>query len=281
VAVDKADDVYVIEWHNCRVQVFDSEGNFIMKWGNQGSGDGQFKAPSSIAVDGSGDVYVADTGNNRIQVFNSKGRFLLKWGTQGSDDGQFDYPVDIAVDSSERVYVVDSWNNRIQVFDSKGNFLTKWGTYGAGEMGLAWPRGIAVSRSGEVYVADTYNHRIKVYRPFGGGAIGPGHKQLGKWGEVKQTALFQNFPNPFNPETWIPYQLGDDAHVKFSIYDSTGKLVQLMDLGHKPAGSYMDKDKAIYWDGRNEAGEPVSSGTYFIHLSADSFSSTRKIVMIR
>ena len=93
--------------------------------------------------------------------------------------------------------------------------------------------------------------------------------------------LLQNYPNPFNPETWIPYQLRNDAHVKFSIYDSTGNLVQLMDLGHKPAGSYMEKDKAIYWDGRNEAGEPVSSGTYFIHLSADSFSSTRKMVMIR
>ena len=93
--------------------------------------------------------------------------------------------------------------------------------------------------------------------------------------------LLQNYPNPFNPETWIPYQLGNDTHVKFSIYDSTGKLVRLMNLGHKPAGSYMNKDKAIYWDGRNEAGEPVSSGAYFIQLSADSFSSTRKMVMIR
>jgi RNA polymerase sigma factor (sigma-70 family) len=117
--------------------------------------------------------------------------------------------------------------------------------------------------------------------PVQGKSVEPTGKQLGKWGEIKETELFQNFPNPFNPETWIPYQLRNDAHVKFSIYNSTGKLVQLIDLGHKPAGSYMDKDKAVYWDGRNEAGEPVSSGTYFIHLSADSFSSTRKMVMIR
>jgi len=103
---------------------------------------------------------------------------------------------------------------------------------------------------------------------------------LGKWGGIK-TDLFQNYPNPFNPETWIPYQLGDDAHVKINIYDSSGRLVRLMDLGGKSAGQYVDIDKAVYWDGRNDSGEQIASGIYFYSLEADGFYETRKMVMAK
>lgn len=97
---------------------FDSNGNFITKWGTAGAGDGQFTTPAGIAVDSLGNVFVADQGNNRIQKFDSNGSFLTKWGSKGSNDGQFMFmtPTGLVVDRSGNVYVVDGGNSRIQVF---------------------------------------------------------------------------------------------------------------------------------------------------------------------
>ncbi len=94
--------------------------------------------------------------------------------------------------------------------------------------------------------------------------------------------LHQNFPNPFNPETWIPYQLRENTHVEVGIYTTAGQLVRTLNLGHKPAGFYVDKQKAAYWDGRNEAGERVSSGIYFYTIQAgDFFIATKKMVIAK
>ena len=95
----------------------------------------------------------------------------------------------------------------------------------------------------------------------------------------KETALLSNYPNPFNPETWIPYQLSAAAEVTVTIHSSDGKLVRTLELGQMPAGAYSDKDRAAYWDGRNAQGEPVASGVYFYTLSAGDFSATRKMVI--
>ncbi len=97
----------------------------------------------------------------------------------------------------------------------------------------------------------------------------------------QKTQLLANYPNPFNPETWIPYQLREDARVEIRIYASTGQRVRILSLGHKPAGFYTDRQKAAYWDGRNEVGEPVSSGVYFYSLHASGVSQTRKLAIIR
>ena len=95
----------------------------------------------------------------------------------------------------------------------------------------------------------------------------------------KETALLANYPNPFNPETWIPYQLSDPAEVTVSIYALDGKLIRTLELGQVPAGIYQSRSRAAYWDGRNAAGEPVASGVYFYTLSAGDFSATRKMVI--
>lgn len=91
--------------------------------------------------------------------------------------------------------------------------------------------------------------------------------------------LQQNYPNPFNPDTWIPYQLKDDANVSIYIYSSTGQLIRTLDLGYKKAGFYLGKDKAVHWDGKNEFGEHVASGIYFYTIKAGKFTSTRKMVV--
>ena len=95
----------------------------------------------------------------------------------------------------------------------------------------------------------------------------------------KETVLLANYPNPFNPETWIPYQLAKPAEVKVSIHASNGKLVRTLTLGQMPAGVYQGKNRAAYWDGRNAQGEPVASGVYFYTLTAGDFKATRKMVI--
>ena len=95
----------------------------------------------------------------------------------------------------------------------------------------------------------------------------------------KETALLANYPNPFNPETWIPYQLVKPAEVTISIYAATGQLVRTLALGHQPAGIYQSRSRAAYWDGRNEVGEPVASGVYFYTLTAGDFTATRKMLI--
>ena len=96
-----------------------------------------------------------------------------------------------------------------------------------------------------------------------------------------QTQLLANYPNPFNPETWIPFQLSQDAEVRLAIYDVTGKIVRKMELGHLTAGSYSQAERAIYWDGKTETGEMVGSGTYFYQLQAGDYTETRKMVILK
>ena len=97
----------------------------------------------------------------------------------------------------------------------------------------------------------------------------------------KETVLLANYPNPFNPETWIPYRLAEDASVTLTIYDTSGQAVHRLDLGHRLAGDYERQSNAIYWDGRNERGERVGSGVYFYQLSAGDYSATRKMVILK
>ena len=92
--------------------------------------------------------------------------------------------------------------------------------------------------------------------------------------------LHQNYPNPFNPETWIPYQLWEEAQVEIRIYSATGQHVRTLSLGRKPAGFYLNKERAAYWDGRNEVGENAASGVYFYRIEAGDTTTTRKMVMI-
>ncbi len=104
-------------------------------------------------------------------------------------------------------------------------------------------------------------------------------EQLLKTLTPKKTALLPNYPNPFNPETWIPYRLSNDVDVQISIYDAKGVLVRRLNLGYQMAGYYTDRTKAAYWDGKNGFGERVASGVYFYHLSAGDYSATRKLLI--
>ncbi len=97
----------------------------------------------------------------------------------------------------------------------------------------------------------------------------------------KESALLPNYPNPFNPETWIPYQLTQPADTSISIYTVEGTVIRTLDLGYRPSGIYHDKTRAAYWDGKNSLGEAVASGVYFYTLTAGAFKSTRKMLILK
>ena len=96
-----------------------------------------------------------------------------------------------------------------------------------------------------------------------------------------ETLLFRNYPNPFNPETWIPYQLKEPGEVTLTIFGANGQLVRTLALGHQPAGVYQSKGRAAYWDGRNDLGERVASGLYFYTLTAGEFVATGKMLIMK
>ena len=109
--------------------------------------------------------------------------------------------------------------------------------------------------------------------------VEPKGKKLVTLGQIKRNELLQNFPNPFNPETWIPFRLADEAEVTIRIHTSTGKLVRSLSLGKMAAGDYSSQSQAAHWDGHNGLGEPVSSGVYFYTIKVGDFSATRKMLI--
>ena len=144
-------------------------------------------------------------------------------------------------------------------------------------IGVQWDAGLAAD-SGSVYIFDTEDEK-SLNIPL---SVEPhGDLALTIFGDIKRTALLQNFPNPFNPETWIPYTLADDADVNVRIYNVEGKLVRNLDVGHQRGGRYLSRDTAAYWDGKDQTGESVSSGIYFYTLKADAFSDTRRMVILK
>ena len=170
LAVDSEGRVYVADSNNHRIQVFDSNGQFITQWGSQGVGPGQFKEPWGVAVDQDGNVYVTDTWNHRLQKFDSEGRFLLQWGTFGNTQGAIIGqekvlygPRDIAIDAAGDLYVTDTGNKRVMKFSPRGEFLGQWGGFGLQSGQFHEPVGIDIDADGNIYVADTWNRRIQKF----------------------------------------------------------------------------------------------------------------------
>ena len=96
-----------------------------------------------------------------------------------------------------------------------------------------------------------------------------------------ETRLHQNYPNPFNPETWMPYQLAQEATVRITVYAANGSTVRTLFMGSQPAGYYLDSTRAAYWDGRDEGGQSVGSGVYYYTIEADAFAATRKMLIVK
>ena len=141
-----------------------------------------------------------------------------------------------------------------------------------------------ISRDGSVLLSEAVSGQIRIWDgsallPSQPVAVEPAGKQIVILGEVKRNQLLQNFPNPFNPETWIPFRLTAESHVTIHIYNAAGQLVRRLSPGIIPAGDYSSQPQAVHWDGRNQMGEPVSSGVYLYTINAGDFSATRKMLI--
>jgi DNA-binding beta-propeller fold protein YncE len=168
IAIDSSDNVYVADTDNHRIQKFDSNGNFITKWGDSG----RFDTIIDISLDSLNNIYVADSGNDNVQKFDSNGNFitqwtsedfLKQWSSEGNDTAQYFRAFDLAIDSEDNLYGADLANHRIQKFDSNGKYIIKWGSEGNGTGQFKAARSIAVDSADNIYVTDDFNNRIQKF----------------------------------------------------------------------------------------------------------------------
>ena len=163
VAFDTDGNIYVADTGNSRVQKFARDRSFLLAWGDEGKGDGQFMAPGGIAVSADGTVYVTDEGRLDVQMFAANGTLLGTIGERGGTEGQFILPAGVAVDGDGDAWVADFAHHRIERINAEGDVLATWGTFGSRAGELHSPNDVAVDRLGRVYVADTNNARLQVF----------------------------------------------------------------------------------------------------------------------
>ena len=250
------------------------------------------KAPKGLAVDTAGDkmYWIEQTGKRagNIRRANLNGSAVEVVKTLIS------VPQGIALDAASRkVYITNAYG-KVQRMNLDGsnyqpNLIT----------GLTAPMKVAVDAAGgKVYWTESGSLRradlngenvVDVVTGLGTSAslvlgtmpmdVGAPAAPTAVASVLTQTVLLANYPNPFNPETWIPYRLAVPADVSLSIYAMDGRLVRTLDLGHQPVGDYESRSRAAYWNGRNQSGEAVASGVYFYTLTAGEFSTTRKMLI--
>jgi tripartite motif-containing protein 71 len=180
VAVDAQGRVYVADIGNSRIQVFDSEGQFLLKWGGEGMGDGQFYAAVGIAVSAEGDVYVADSVRGDVQRFDSQGQFLDKWSIPVGEGPSTMAP---EVDAEGYIYIPSREDREVHRFDSSGKLLGTIGEPGRGDGQFVKPVAVAVDHQGNIYVADETANCVQKFDREGNfltkwGSMGAGEGQF-------------------------------------------------------------------------------------------------------
>ena len=234
--------------------------------------------------DGDTDVFIANEGSRNVLLRNDANR--NNWITIQL----------IGVESNRsaigaRIHLTNDSITQIREICGGGSYISfnsLPAEFGLGESGVVdeievrWPSGLTqelanvganqsiVITEGEGGYTTLYGHPVAVE------SLG---KRLTSFGTIKLNALYQNYPNPFNPETWIPFQLAQEADVTLQIYDIKGSLIRTLALGTKPTGIYFTKARAIYWDGRDDADENVASGAYFYTLKAGELTGAGKMVL--
>jgi outer membrane protein assembly factor BamB len=159
---DPDGNLYVLDSGNYRVQKFDRTRHFVTAWGSQGSGNGQFQAPVTLAVDAQGNIYVGDDGRGDIQQFASDGTYLATIARRGEGQGETECLPDFGVDAAGTLYLPDCHRHQIQVFAADGTYLATWGSEGKGEGQFTFPVAVAIDAEGRVYVSDAGNNRVQV-----------------------------------------------------------------------------------------------------------------------
>ena len=178
-----------------------------------------------------------------------------------------------------RVTIRNTRTNAVMKTRVRGNY------FAAATADLSYRSVVELGDRLELTVTDTHGNIASERRNFTVTPMNLGHAALNVTldgiGTPKQSLLLQNYPNPFNPETWIPYRLSESGQVSISIYDTKGTPIRTLSLGYQSAGFYQNRERAVYWDGRNTLGEPVASGVYFYQLTTPAFQQTRRMLILK
>ena len=228
-----ADEIFIADTYNNRINVYNSDGNYLRSWGKLGSGPEGLKLPQGVAVS-DGRVFVSDTGNNRIQVFDTVGHAVTRWGLPGARPGELNNPLGLAADS-RGVYVADHANERVQVFTREGKFQFAIGQFGTQRGEFDRPTDVAVDPDGYIYVANSYNNRIQKFDPQGR----PVH-EWGEWGSYSGMMA--------NP-TSVSYSGGrlyvsDLINHRIQVFDTAGKY--LFQWGRHPISGHEGNGRLHY-----------------------------------
>ncbi len=196
IAFNGTNCLYVADSRNNRIQIFDSEGNYLFHFGGiYGNKSGEFKEPWDVAIHENGDIYISDTDNHRIQVFTYDGQFKFMWGQYGPNPEDLYYPTGIAFDNENNLLVSDMYTDKIKVFSDDGTYISQFGGSGTDDGEFDWPTGIGVNSSGYIYISDEQNNRVQIFDPFynhfetwgangGDGTIGTGIREFCKPGDI-------------------------------------------------------------------------------------------------
>ena len=236
--------VFVAEFENHRVSVFDSSGNFQKFLINNGDGgsnptDGQLSGPMDIEIDSSGNMWTLDVNSHRVQKFDKNGTYLLKIGgpSSGSGDSEFNSPKDLGLNSTDHVWIADTKNHRVSVFDSSGAFVKKFGTFGTGDGQFKFPQSLTMDSNDNVYVTDQ-NNRVQKFdsngnyvSKFGGNGTSDGKFQnihyieLDENNNIYVSDRDRNNVQVFSPNFEFKYQVsGDFSDPKDIDLDSSNQL---------------------------------------------------------
>ena len=290
IALDSQGSIYVVDSKENCVKVFDKDGTYRFQFG-----DTELTFPTGIAIDEANDAILVgqygalENGGNgaKIQIFDRKGNWKDSIGRYGAEAGEFTRIQGLTVDGQGRIYVTDCFQSTVQVVDYTGKGLSFIGNYGTEPGQLRLPSDVAFDRCNRLWVTSSDNGRIEVFgidaygspedMPLRTDVAGAPVEEM-----VPTTSiLLPSYPNPGNPEIWIPFRLSQDADVTVEIYNVGGQWVRTLPLGHKAAGIYTNPHRAAYWDGTTHTGEAVTSGVYFYTINAGTFRDTRRTVILK
>ena len=240
------------------------EGTFVFQY----AWEGAFASSPAFMTDPDGSTVLAGKGKNGIHIWK-----LLPDAPQLLTTLDGEYPIQFSPDGR---YLFAYRDENFQIWDWQRSRLIN-------QPSLPWF--VNMSQDGSLLLTYSYSQReyqlwdlnnLLSFLPY---PVEPKGKQFVTLGQIKKNQLLQNFPNPFNPETWIPFRLADKSDVTIRIYTPTGQLVRSLSLGSMSAGDYSSQSQAIHWDGHNDKGESVSSGVYLYTIDAGDFSATRKMLI--
>ncbi|MFQ5604527.1 MAG: FlgD immunoglobulin-like domain containing protein [bacterium] len=281
---DDDNRLYVVDSQQNCVHVFDERGQFVTSFGQE-----KLIYPTGIAFDKKNQrILVAEHGGlflsenletvKMIHAFDKNGIWQSGFGKYGHELGKLSRVQGITVDRWGRIYLADIYQGLVTVLSEEGEFLAAIGKYGEQPGEMRAPMDLAIDSRGRLWVTAMNNGSIEIYDigDFTTAVEPPAESLL-----PSTSTLLQNFPNPFNPGTWLPFELKKDSQVIIHIYNQMGQRVRTFDLGKKSRGSYVTEGSAIFWDGANDRGEIVASGVYLYEIRLEELVMVRRMLLLK